>query len=129
MLCGLLGAFPVLGKEKVPGSNWTANRWQFGRVITCPNLPFGETDKVDVFQMSAMVVDIIFITSGVIRASVKILALILVLVVKMHNVAFCTTKHFVLVLLALWVTHVKSVFLMWMNVLQILVGPIQDVSI
>ena len=60
MLRGLLGTFPVLGEEKVSGVNWTANRRQFGRVITCPNLPFGETDKVDVFQMSAMVVDIIF---------------------------------------------------------------------
>ena len=60
MLRGLLGAFPVLVEEKVPGFNWAANCRQFGRVITCPNLSFGETDKVDVFQMSAMVVDIIF---------------------------------------------------------------------
>ena len=82
-----------------------------------------------VLRLDVEPVQSVLVISGVIRASVKILALILVHVVKMHNVAFCTTKHFVLVLVDLWVTHVKSVFLMSMNVLLILVGPTQDVSI
>ena len=67
--------------------------------------------------------------SGVTKANVKILALILALVVKMHSVAFCTTKPSVLVPLDLWAIHVQNVFLISTNVLLILVDPIQDVSI
>ena len=114
---------------------WTADLTPYAKQlitdqsVSVPKATKGRLQAKAVLRLGAELVKNALATSGVTKANVKILVLILALAVKMRNVAFCTTKPFVLVLPDLWVIHVPNVFLMWTNVLPTPVDPIQDVSI
>ena len=80
-------------------------------------------------RLVAKVIMIVILTNGVIEAVAKILVPILVLVVKMPNVACYIIKHYVLALVEVLEIPELNVSVMLMSANPILVAPMPDVLI
>lgn len=84
---------------------------------------------MDASKLDAELILIVQLTNGATKANVKIPVAILEPVERTHNVVSCTTKHCVLVLLALLAIQEQNVCLMLTNVPPIHVDLMPDVSI
>ena len=121
---------PILAKEP-----WTVDPTQFVKQLTtdqsvfAPKATKGLLQAKDASKLGAVQARNVQVTSGATKANVKIPVLTQVLVERTHNVVFYTIKHYVLVLLALLVTHAKNVFRTLMSVCPTLAVPTLDVPI